>query len=146
MPSACAAMLGRDLFSADSSNFSPSPGWPSVRDTFFSWSVQGAMTQGDLASWIVAGSYKSIASASHAYDLGLSYSTQEYAGANPSAITAVGDTNRNVGELYAFDRWEIGGGAGLRFLLHKRSRTNICFDVGIGRSSHGIYVGLTEAF
>ena len=50
------------------------------------WAMQGAMTQGDLASWIVAGSYKSIASASHAYDLGLSYSMQRYDGGNAAAL------------------------------------------------------------
>ena len=49
------------------------------------WSMQGAMTQGDLSSWIVAGSYKSIESANHAYELGLSYSTQRYDGGNAAA-------------------------------------------------------------
>jgi hypothetical protein len=44
------------------------------------WAVRGAMTQGDLSSWIVAGSYQSIESARHAYELGLSYSTQRYDG------------------------------------------------------------------
>lgn len=39
------------------------------------------------------------------------------------------------------------GGAGLRILLDKLSRTNICFDVGVGSGgSYGIYIGLQEAF
>ena len=59
------------------------------------WAMQGAMTQGDLASWIVAGSYKSIDSASHAYDLGLSYSTQRYDGGNAAALAAIRDSARN---------------------------------------------------
>ena len=50
------------------------------------WSMQGAMTQGDLSSWIVAGSYKSIEAANHAYELGMSYSTQRYDGGNATAL------------------------------------------------------------
>jgi len=69
------------------------------------WAMQGAMTQGDLASWIVAGSYKSIASASHAYDLGLTYSMQRYDGGNTAALTAIRDSARNVGSVYGFDQW-----------------------------------------
>jgi hypothetical protein len=71
------------------------------------WAMQGAMTQGDLASWIVAGSYKSIASASHAYDLGLSYSTQRYDGGNAAALVAIRDSARNVGVVSGFDQWTI---------------------------------------
>ena len=38
------------------------------------------------------------------YDIGLSYSTQDYQGGNPAALAAVTDGSRNVGELYAFDQ------------------------------------------
>jgi hypothetical protein len=71
------------------------------------WSVQGAMTQGDLASWIVAGSYKSIQSANHAYELGLSYSTQRYDGGNATAHGAIRENARNVGSVYGFDEWTL---------------------------------------
>jgi hypothetical protein len=71
------------------------------------WAMQGAMTQGDLASWIVAGSYKSIASASHAYDVGLSYSMQQYDGGNAAALVAMRDSARNVGSVYGFDQWTV---------------------------------------
>lgn len=71
------------------------------------WAMQGAMTQGDLSSWIVAGSYKSIDSANHAYDLGLSYSTQRYDGGNAVAAGAIRDGARNVGSVYAFDEWTV---------------------------------------
>ena len=71
------------------------------------WSMQGAMTQGDLSSWIVAGSYKSIESASHAYDLGLSYSTQRYDGGNAAALGAIRENARNVGGVHAFDEWTV---------------------------------------
>ena len=72
-----------------------------------SWSARAAMSEGDLSSWIVAGSFASRPGSTHAYDLGLSYSTQEYVGGNPAALAAVTDGSRNVGELYAFDRWSV---------------------------------------
>jgi hypothetical protein len=71
------------------------------------WSMQGAMTQGDLSSWIVAGSYKSIDSQNHAYDLGLSYSTQRYDGGNVAAVGAIRDSARNVGSVYGYDEWTV---------------------------------------
>jgi hypothetical protein len=71
------------------------------------WSMQGAMTQGDLSSWIVAGSYKSIDAANHAYDLGLSYSTQRYDGGNAAALGAIRENARNVGSVYAYDEWTL---------------------------------------
>jgi len=46
------------------------------------WTARAALTQGDLASWIVAGEYTTRAPAQHRYDVGLSYSTQRYEGGN----------------------------------------------------------------
>jgi hypothetical protein len=71
------------------------------------WSMQGAMTQGDLSSWIVAGSYKSIESANHAYELGLAYSTQRYDGGNAAALGAIRESARNVGSVYGYDEWTV---------------------------------------
>jgi hypothetical protein len=71
------------------------------------WSIRAAMSEGDVASWIVAGAFSSKVGGRHGYDFGLSYSTQEYQGANPAALAAVTDGSRNVGELYAFDRWGV---------------------------------------
>jgi hypothetical protein len=46
-----------------------------------------------------------------------------------------------------FDAVEPAAGTGLRFLLFKRSRTNLCLDFGWGRNgSHGVYLGVGEAF
>ena len=40
-----------------------------------------------------------------------------------------------------------GGGAGLRLLINKRSKTNLCFDVGFGKQgSKGVYLAVQEAF
>ena len=46
-----------------------------------------------------------------------------------------------------FDSFAIGGGAGLRLLINKRSKTNLCFDFGVGKNgSRGIYLAVQEAF
>jgi len=79
------------------------------------WTLRAAMSQGDLSSWIVAGSFVSKREGIHSYDLGLSYSTQEYQGGNPLALAAVSDGNRNVGEVYAVDRWTVGSGVSFEY-------------------------------
>jgi Carboxypeptidase regulatory-like domain/TonB dependent receptor len=71
------------------------------------WSVRAAMNQGDLSSWIVAGSFQSRETASHTYKFGYSYGMQDYLGGNLAALAAASDGSRNVGELYAFDRWSL---------------------------------------
>lgn len=58
--------------------------------------------------------------------------------------TSVADTS--AGQAL-FDRVAPGGGAGLRLLMNKRSKTNIAFDVGFGeRGNRGIYLAIQEAF
>jgi hypothetical protein len=55
-------------------------------------------------------------------------------------------SNKETGERL-FHSVAVGGGGGVRVLFSKRSRANICFDVGFGRSgSHGIYVGMNDVF
>jgi len=71
------------------------------------WAVRGAMSEGDLASWIVAGSFTSRAGTAHSYNVGLSYSMQEYQGGNPAALAAISEGSRNAGEIFAFDRWTM---------------------------------------
>ena len=71
------------------------------------WQVRAAMSEGDLASWIVAGSFTSRAGPAHAYNLGLSYSTQGYQGGNPLALAAMSDGSRNAAEVFGFDRWRV---------------------------------------
>ena len=71
------------------------------------WSMQGALTQGDLSSWVIAGAYATRLPARHRYDLGLSYSTQRYDGGNPAALREVTDGSRNVGAVYGFDTFSL---------------------------------------
>jgi len=71
------------------------------------WTARAALTQGDIASWIVAGEYTTRAPARHRYDVGLSYSTQRYEGGNFAALRDVTDGTRNAGALFAFDTFSI---------------------------------------
>jgi hypothetical protein len=71
------------------------------------WAMRGTVTQGDLASWILAGSYARHRPATHAYEAGVSYGMQRYLGGNGEALAAMRDGSRNVGALYAADNWTI---------------------------------------
>jgi hypothetical protein len=71
------------------------------------WSMHGALTQGDISSWFLAGAYATRLPARHRYDLGLSYSTQRYDGGNPAALREVTDGSRNVGAVYGFDTFSL---------------------------------------
>jgi hypothetical protein len=71
------------------------------------WTVLGAMTQGDLSSWVVAGSYVRREPGAHAYEAGMSYGMQRYLGGNGEALAAIRDGGRNVGVMYAYDDWAV---------------------------------------
>jgi len=71
------------------------------------WQIQGALTQGDLSSWVLGGSYRQAIFEGHVLNAGLSYGTQRYEGGNPVALAAVGDGDRNAGALFAFDEWSV---------------------------------------
>lgn len=46
-----------------------------------------------------------------------------------------------------FERWQPAGGAGLRVLFNKATRTNLCLDYAFGKyGAKGFFLGLTEAF
>ena len=71
------------------------------------WTVRGALTDGDLASWIVAGNFQTRPGARHARDIGMSYSMQRYGGGNPLALREMRDGARNAGSIYAFETFTI---------------------------------------
>jgi outer membrane protein assembly factor BamA len=55
-------------------------------------------------------------------------------------------SNRQTGETL-FDAVAPSAGGGLRLLLNKRSRTNLCFDVAWGKAgAGGVYLAIQEAF
>lgn len=46
-----------------------------------------------------------------------------------------------------FQVWQPGGGAGLRILFNKATRTNLCLDYAVGKfGARGFFLGLNEAF
>jgi hypothetical protein len=67
------------------------------------WTIRGAVTQGDIASWVLSGDYVTRTPGRHRYDVGMSYSTQRYDGGNLAALKSLTDGSRNVGVLRAFD-------------------------------------------
>ena len=71
------------------------------------WRVRGTITQGDVASWIVAASYRRDERAAHRYEAGVSYATQRYLGGNAEALAAIREGSRNVGSMYAYDDWAV---------------------------------------
>jgi hypothetical protein len=70
------------------------------------WTVRGALTQGDVSSWIVAGSYVTRDPARHVYDIGMSFSRQRYNAGNPGAFGEI-DGSRDAGMVYGFDTFTI---------------------------------------
>jgi hypothetical protein len=71
------------------------------------WRARGAITQGDLSSWLVAGTFTSQSSGAHAYEAGFSYGMQRYFGANAEALAALRDGSRNAAAVYAYDTWRL---------------------------------------
>ena len=61
-------------------------------------------------------------------------------------LNATTVNNPTTGERL-FDSVAVAGGGGLRFLIHKHSRTNFCVDYALGQNgSHGLYISLRDAF
>ena len=71
------------------------------------WSVQGAMTQGDVSSWLFAGSFRARSSAVHRYEAGMAYSAQRYTGTNPASLAAVAEGTRSAGAVFGYDTWTL---------------------------------------
>ena len=74
------------------------------------WSVHGALTAGDLSSWVLLGEYAARDSLSHAFRLGMSYSAQGRIDRQAAALSVPATDVRNVGSIYGFDLWRIGPG------------------------------------
>jgi len=55
-------------------------------------------------------------------------------------------TANNQRKTRLFEYWEPGGGAGIRILFNKHTRSTLCLDYGVGNGSNGVFIGLNEAF
>lgn len=59
-------------------------------------------------------------------------------------IESINDKDNHI---HLFDSWQPAGGAGLRVLFNKATRTNLCLDYAWGKfGNHGFFLGLNEAF
>lgn len=56
-------------------------------------------------------------------------------------------TTNDLVKTKIFEKWQPGGGAGLRVLFNKATRTNLCLDYAFGNyGARGFFLGLNEAF
>jgi hypothetical protein len=121
----------KQLFSSD--NFSRSIASVSLASPVgdhADWSMRGALTQGDISSWFVAGAYATRVPARHRYVLGLSYSTQRYDGGNLAALREVTEGSRNVGAVYGFDTFTVTPGVAVTYGA-RFSRYDYLGDIGL---------------
>ncbi|HTN36096.1 MAG TPA: BamA/TamA family outer membrane protein [Arachidicoccus sp.] len=57
------------------------------------------------------------------------------------------ESENNDKGVKLFQNWQPAGGAGLRVLFNKETRTNLCLDYAFGKfGAHGFFLGLNEAF
>ncbi|MBM42302.1 MAG: hypothetical protein CL483_10310 [Acidobacteria bacterium] len=70
------------------------------------WSAQGAMTTGDVSSWVVAGEWIADSDTPHQLGLDVSYGRQQYYGGNPAALT-VASESRYAASFGVSDRWTL---------------------------------------
>ncbi len=71
------------------------------------WSVHAGLTQGDIASWLVSSGFARRGDTAHHYEAGISYGAQRYLGGTGYLLASLSDGVRNVGEVYASDRWTV---------------------------------------
>jgi TonB dependent receptor-like, beta-barrel len=79
------------------------------------WATQAAISQGDLSSWVVGGSYAGRITSRHTLDAGVTYATQRYSTTSPLALVAAYDGTRTVGAMFAFDEWAFSETAALTY-------------------------------
>ena len=70
------------------------------------WLARGAMTTGDVTSWVVSGAYAADVETSHRLGLDVSYGRQRYEGGNPAALTLTSES-RYAASVGASDRWTV---------------------------------------
>ncbi|HEY7474214.1 MAG TPA: TonB-dependent receptor [Vicinamibacterales bacterium] len=79
------------------------------------WSVRGALTAGDLSSWVLLGEYEARETRAHAFRLGMSFSAQGHFDRQGAALSVPATDIRNVGGIYGFDLWRIRPGLTLDY-------------------------------
>ena len=70
------------------------------------WTANGAVTTGDVRSWITSGEYVADVDTKHRVGFDVTYGRQRYEGGNPAALT-VGAQTRYAASFAASDSWAI---------------------------------------
>ena len=70
------------------------------------WLAQGAMTTGDVSSWVVSAAYLADVEASHRLGFDVSYGRQRYEGGNPAALTMTSES-RYAASFGVSDSWTM---------------------------------------
>ena len=70
------------------------------------WTANGAVTTGDVMSWIASGEYIADVDTKHRVEFDVTYGRQRYEGGNPAALT-VGAQTRYATSFAASDSWAI---------------------------------------
>ncbi len=71
------------------------------------WSIRGAMNQGDVGSWFLTGGTRGRPTAGHQYRGGFAYGTQRYRSDALFSNTAFSGGSRSAGLVYGFDQWDL---------------------------------------
>lgn len=81
------------------------------------WRVRGAMNAAGLSSWVLLGEFTARETRTHAFNVGMGYSTQTYADPVSVALAGNAGLTRAVGGVYGADRWRIADGLELDYGL-----------------------------
>jgi hypothetical protein len=81
------------------------------------WRVRGAMNTAELSSWVLLGEFTARNTHTHAFTVGMAYSTQTYADPGSAVFTTDQGTTRAVGGVYGSDRWRVTDGLELDYGL-----------------------------
>jgi hypothetical protein len=79
------------------------------------WTVRGALNASDMSSWVLLGEYEARDSLTHAFRMGVSYSSQGHITRQGAALAVPTTDVRNVGGMYGFDLWRIRPGLTLDY-------------------------------
>lgn len=82
------------------------------------WHVRGAMNAADLSSWVLLGEFTARQTRTHAFAVGMAYSTQTFADAAQLVFAPdAAATTRAVGGVYGSDHWRVADGLELDYGL-----------------------------
>ncbi len=138
--------------------FSLSESHPEHVIAFWNWGsylISGALPYLDLPGTAKDGAFRSGRGYTTGYFKGTQYDYSEMEYRFPItankflsgvAFVNVQTANDELGTKL-FEKWQPGGGGGLRVLFNKATRTNLCLDYAWGKyGSRGFFLGLNEAF